>query len=183
MTADAIDPSEVRVRSAVPGDARAVAKVHVAGWSWGYRGLLPNDVIAARTVEDREAQWIVGFAVERSDGGGGLVAEDRSGRIVGFVAFGPASEEEMAPPPGWGEVYALYLSEDAAGRGVGRRLLDAAVASLRSNGFEHAVLWVLDANVRARRFYERAGWRVDGARGSHRFDCDDRPIVRYATDL
>ena len=29
--------------------------------------------------------------------------------------------------------------------------------------YRHAVLWVLDGNRRARRFYEREGWAFDGA--------------------
>jgi hypothetical protein len=41
-------------------------------------------------------------------------------------------------------------------------LLRASERELRSLGFDHAVLWVLDQNTRARRFYEREGWMADG---------------------
>jgi len=34
--------------------------------------------------------------------------------------------------------------------------------ALRRAGFDEAVLWVLETNVRARRFYEIAGWKPDG---------------------
>jgi hypothetical protein len=33
---------------------------------------------------------------------------------------------------------------------------------LRHDGFHTATLWVLESNARARRFYERRGWHVDG---------------------
>jgi ribosomal protein S18 acetylase RimI-like enzyme len=33
---------------------------------------------------------------------------------------------------------------------------------LRCRGFDEAVLWVLETNERARRFYEKAGWKTDG---------------------
>jgi ribosomal protein S18 acetylase RimI-like enzyme len=179
-----VDPRDVRLRLAAVQDARAVAEVHLAGSVWAYRGLLPDDVVAARTVGDREEQWRAGLSAHRSDGGGALVAEGPAGRIVGFVAFGAAGDEHAAaPPPGAGEVYAIYLLEEAAGRGIGRRLLAGAVDELRVAGFRHAVLWVLETNSRARRFYERAGWRADGAVGRHRFDCDERPIVRYTTEI
>ena len=39
----------------------------------------------------------------------------------------------------------------------------AAVDELRVLGFDEAILWVLDGNTRARRFYELAGWQPDGA--------------------
>ncbi|GGT26686.1 GNAT family N-acetyltransferase [Nonomuraea spiralis] len=41
-------------------------------------------------------------------------------------------------------------------------LVAEAVAALSRAGYRQAVLWVLDANVRARRFYEAAGWHDDG---------------------
>jgi ribosomal protein S18 acetylase RimI-like enzyme len=38
------------------------------------------------------------------------------------------------------------------------------VDRLRRDGFRVATLWVLVSNDRARRFYERSGWRVDGGK-------------------
>lgn len=41
--------------------------------------------------------------------------------------------------------------------------MTAARERLRPVGVTEALLWVLDGNVRARRFYEHDGWRSDGA--------------------
>jgi hypothetical protein len=41
--------------------------------------------------------------------------------------------------------------------------MSGAVATLTDAGYERAVLWVLEANARARQFYEKAGWAPDGA--------------------
>jgi GNAT superfamily N-acetyltransferase len=45
------------------------------------------------------------------------------------------------------------------GSGVAATLHDAAVEGLRALGCTEARLWVLEENARARRFYERRGWR------------------------
>jgi GNAT superfamily N-acetyltransferase len=172
----------VAIREATVTDARAIAEVHVEGWAWGYRGLLPDEVIAARDVEAREAQWREGFTEGWHDGDACFVAVD-AGRVVGFVACGPAVDEHVPPPIGSGEVYSIYLRDGVQGTGVGRELFARAEEAMRANGFERAVLWVLEANDRSRRFYERAGWRWDGTVSEHRFDCANLPIVRYATDL
>jgi GNAT superfamily N-acetyltransferase len=79
---------------------------------------------------------------------------------VGFVAFGPA--EGQPKELKLGEVYAIYLEAAYWGHGYGRSLFHAATEALHRAGFNGAVLWVLDTNVRARRFYERAGWTTDG---------------------
>jgi L-amino acid N-acyltransferase YncA len=54
-------------------------------------------------------------------------------------------------------------SPAASGSASGRALFARAVADLRARGFEAATLWVLRDNQRARRFYEAAGWRLDGS--------------------
>jgi GNAT superfamily N-acetyltransferase len=56
----------------------------------------------------------------------------------------------------------LYVRPSAWGTGVAARLHDRAVEAIRSSGHERARLWVLEQNTRARRFYERRGWRLDG---------------------
>ena len=56
----------------------------------------------------------------------------------------------------------LYVRPEAWGTGVAGELHDRAVAALRAAGVPRARLWVLEGNTRARRFYERRGWREDG---------------------
>ena len=58
-----------------------------------------------------------------------------------------------------------------------------ALELLRERGYEEAVLWVLDDNPRARRFYEAGGWRLDGARrrGEHLGVRTEE--VRYRIDV
>jgi ribosomal-protein-alanine N-acetyltransferase len=84
-----------------------------------------------------------------------LVAEDRD-EIVGTVYANVAHAE-------FGFVFGLYVHPDARGRGVGRTLMRAIAADLRTRGRHYIVLSVDTPNDRARRFYERLGF-VDAAR-------------------
>jgi GNAT superfamily N-acetyltransferase len=172
-------PSRVRIRSATPDDARPVAEVHVASWRHAYREVLPEDSLERLSVEEREAMWLGAFA-DPDPKNGAFVAEE-NGRVVGFASFGPSRDEDA--PDGTGEVPAIYVEPSAMGRGVGRGLLEEATAELRLAGFSRVTLWVLAANERARRFYEREGWAWDGAVSTHMFDCANEPVVRYVADL
>ncbi|MDQ1374353.1 MAG: hypothetical protein QOJ09_1691, partial [Actinomycetota bacterium] len=87
-----------------------------------------------------------------------LVIEDGTSTVVGIAAVGA----DRGEPGAAGELWLINLAPEAWGRGLGRRLLEAATDELRGQGFDEAVLWVLDANARARRFYGRAGWAPDG---------------------
>ncbi len=56
----------------------------------------------------------------------------------------------------------LYVVPASWGTGVGRELHDEVLRRLREGGSARCDLWVLEHNDRARRFYERLGWRLNG---------------------
>lgn len=149
------------IRQARAEDARAIARVHIKSWQHAYRGQLPDSFLEAldASFERRTTLWAEQIDGSYESGRRVLVAE-RGGSLVGFVNFGPADGE--AADLRLGEVYAIYLDSIHWGRGYGRALFHAATESLRVAGFREAVLWVLQTNERARRFYEIAGWKADG---------------------
>jgi GNAT superfamily N-acetyltransferase len=167
------------IRLARPGDARAIAEVHVASWRHAYRGLLPDDYLDRLSVDEREKARREHLEDPSSEWGT-LVVED-AGRVVGFSTYGPSRDEDATPATG--EVPAIYLDPDVIGTGVGRELLAETIVALRAAGFTRASLWVLEGNVRARRFFEKAGWVWDGSVSTHSFECANEPVVRYAIDL
>jgi GNAT superfamily N-acetyltransferase len=100
-----------------------------------------------------------------------------AGLVRGFAATRPSRDEDATP--GTGEVHSIYLAPEAWGRGLGTTLLAHATDDLRTRGFTPLVLWVIEANAGARRFYERAGWQPDGARQPIDFDGVLVDEIRY----
>ena len=142
----------------MPEDAAAIAEVHVRTWQQAYEHAFGADRLASLDVAARERQWERWLAAGESV----FVAEDGD-RVCAFAWVGPNREAEAE-----GELYAIYALPDAWGSGAGPAVHAAAVEALREAGFRTAVLWVLEDNPRARRFYEREGWVVDGRRtGEH----------------
>lgn len=148
------------VRRAAPDDADAIARVHVRGWQVGYRGLLPDAVLDALSVGERAAGWRERLTDPSSSDASTSVAVV-GGRLVGFSSVGPSRDQDA--PPGTGELWALYVDPDHWRSGAGRALDATAAADLTGTGAVRATLWVLSTNVRARAFYERCGWTVEGA--------------------
>jgi len=151
----------VLIRSAAPADAEAVAAVHVASWQDTYRGVFPDEVLDGPGMADNRLRLWRRLLGDPGPRDVNLVAEDAEGRIVGLLHGCPARDDDASPDTG--EVIAIYALPAAWGTGVGRELMAAAVDGLRAAGFTAATLWVLASNDRARRFYELAGWAVDGA--------------------
>lgn len=147
-------------RDATPDDARSIATVLVRSWRAAYRGLLPDDVLAGLSVADRERFWSDALACAPPRTGAVVLVV--GGEIVGFAATGPPLVAADRADPTLGDLYALYLTPEVWDRGLGARLHAAALDRLRSCGFVHAGLWVLDTNERALRFYRRNGWTDSG---------------------
>lgn len=170
----------VEVRTATVDDAEVVAVVQVGSWQTAYRRLLPDAYLDALSVERRSVVWSRILAETDLPRTGTFVLQEGPD-VVGFVHVGPTRDDDL--PASAGEVTGIYIRPGAWRLGGGRLLMDTATASLKTAGFATAALWVLDGNLAARRFYERLGWRPDGAR-----KVDDRGDfvlleVRYSTAL
>ena len=165
----------VSLRDATPADALDIATVHVESWRVGYRGLVPDDVLAGLSIDTREQWWRETLS---EPGTRATLLAVEGAEVLGFAAVGTARDGD----PRVGELYAMYLRSTAWGRGVGRALHAAAVARLSSYGFARASLWMLAGNERALRFYRREGWAEDGrsklVSGPYGVSMDHRGLSR-----
>lgn len=174
----------VELRDATPSDAHGIATVLVQSWRAAYRSQLPDEVLASLSIPDREAFWS-GALTARPPHTGAVVAT-LAGTVVGFAATGPPLVPADRADPALGDLYALYLDPDLWRRGIGTRLHAAALDRIRSCGFTHAGLWVLDTNERALRFYFRHGWTDTGRsqldRGPGGIELHERRLHRDLSD-
>ncbi|MEV6712986.1 GNAT family N-acetyltransferase [Lentzea sp. NPDC051208] len=151
------------VRLAVTSDAPAVASVHVQTWQAAYRGLVPDPVLDDLSVEERSSMW------ERAIPRGGVWVGLADDAVAGFCAVGPSSEPDAAF-----QLYALYVLPSAWGTPLGYELARAALGAEQD-----VVLWVFDDNPRARRFYERLGFRADGTAKTESIGGVELKEIRY----
>jgi len=140
------------VRRATVADAPAIADVHTRTWQAAYEHVFGPERLAGIDAGRRRSSWERAIA-----NGQDVFVAELDGRVVAFVSVGAARDDEAL-----GELHAIYALPETWGTGVGRALMRSAVEALRGAGHREAVLWVLDDNPRARRFYEREGWKLDG---------------------
>jgi ribosomal protein S18 acetylase RimI-like enzyme len=165
------------IRHATVEDAALTARIRVTGWQTAYRGQLPGELLDQLSVEAdtvRFADHLGHLPPERR-----VWVAEQGGEVVGFASTGPSRDEDA---PKAAEIYAIYVLPHLYGRGIGGRLLRHAVEDLRARGYREVLLWTLATNVSAQRFYEREGWRADGAAKLDRLDRFDLNEVRYRLD-
>jgi ribosomal protein S18 acetylase RimI-like enzyme len=145
----------VELRAAAPADAEGIARVQERGWRVGYAHVFPEEKLTEHRID--AGRWRA--RLEEPQEGSKTLVVVREGAVAGFVSVGPSRDE-----PAVGELYAIYVDPEVWGEGVGRELIARAERQLAGDGYLEATLWVLEDNPRARRFYQAAGWSLDGAR-------------------
>jgi ribosomal protein S18 acetylase RimI-like enzyme len=86
-------------------------------------------------------------------------AFDESGALIGMVGLECASGAKQRHK---GTVVAMYVSREAAGRGIGRELLQALMLHAAAIGLTDLVLTVTEGNSSAIRLYQEAGFAAFG---------------------
>ena len=157
---DPVAPTAARFRIDVPtlADVPDLARVHVRGWEVAYGHALQGDQwfgapAIARRIE-HWTRWLTPGTPE-ADEGGFRVGRDGDGTVVGLAASWPPRDAE---PVRERELSTLYVEAAWHGTGLARALVESLL------GDAPASLWVAEDNSRARRFYEKLGFRADGAR-------------------
>lgn len=166
-------PDSWVLRRATGADAMAVAAVHVRSWQVAYRGIVPDPILDNLDVAVRAARY--SFDATGPDDPNAWIAVDGH-TVVGFVILGRCRDDGLQ---GLGEVRSLYADPARWRSGLGAALMRKAEQELLGIGFAEASLWVFEANVRARRFYEAAGWRCDDGLKSVEIGGLEIPEVRY----
>ena len=145
------------VRRALPSDAASIAGIHIRSWQAAYRGQIPDTYLDQLDLqfERRTEFWRNAISNPLTNRHEVWVAGDSP--VDGFMAIGPARDMDAFTS----ELYAIYVSPDRWGQGLGKALVTCATERLTALGYSTAILWVLESNSRARRFYELSGWKVD----------------------
>jgi ribosomal protein S18 acetylase RimI-like enzyme len=88
-----------------------------------------------------------------------LVAE-REGQVVGYLYAGiePRNWKELRERAGF--VHDVLVAEASRSGGIAQALMEAAFAWMREQGVPRVMLWTATPNDRARRLFERLGFRA-----------------------
>lgn len=128
-------------------DFAAIRKIYENSWKYAYKDIIPMEWMESRPKE----KW--GGNINRN-GRTEIIALCDS-KIVGTASFGTSRWERFKD---YGEIVTIYLLPEYIGQGIGSALIEHCISELKLLGFKNILLWVLEENIRARKFYEKHGF-------------------------
>ena len=148
----------LKVRQAVPADMAAVLAL--------YDGVIDLFQAQTGTTAWKKGVYPIEADFQRAIEAGTLYLGELEGRLAAGMVVTQGTDKTYGNPP-WrvdapdretAVIHTLGVSPDFAGRGVGLDMMRQAAELAREKGWRALRLDVLEDNVPAQRFYERAGF-------------------------
>ncbi len=143
------------IRKATEFDAEAIALVHIRSWQKAYENYIPESILDGLSIPQRTQQWY-----ELLKSGVTILVLEINNQIIGFASV--CAFRDGFADNSQGEISAIYLHPDYWRKGLGAKLCAAALNELSKLGYKEVLLWVLEDNSQARRFYENLGFELEG---------------------
>lgn len=167
------------VRLAMPAEAVDIARIQRRAW-----GEDPALKVMLSEVPADQASRIWHQAITRPPLAKMrvLVAIGEDG-IVGFAVTAPSDDPDAGPATG--QVQEFVVDVRNRDTGHGSRLMNAAVDTLRQDGFETATMWVPSQADDLRDFLASGGWATDGAHQEATTESGQASLklIRLHTDI
>ncbi|HJZ82703.1 MAG TPA: GNAT family N-acetyltransferase [Pyrinomonadaceae bacterium] len=164
----------MKVRDATLADAPRIAALHAASWRFAYRGMLSDEYLDGDLLAERSPIWVDRLTTPKAKQR--VVLAESGNQLAGFAcAFG-------SDDPKLGTLLDnLHVSREFQRRGIGARLMTEIASWCRAElPGEGLCLWVIEANLQARRFYEHLGATKVGADVWQSPDGGSIPSLCYA---
>ncbi len=142
----------MEIRYVRPDDSLlAISNIYERSWKYAYQNIIPQDYLDSIPT----GRWANSIT---KNGMNNLVLLE-NGLIIGTAGICKSRWENYRD---YGEIVSIYFLPEYIGKGYGASLLKKCVEELKKLGFHRILLWVLEENSRARRFYERNGFTCSG---------------------
>ncbi|GFZ33268.1 N-acetyltransferase [Clostridium zeae] len=146
----------IRIRYAEINDAKILGEIHSRSWKIAYKGIVPDEVLENITAEKRE-KYFEKALTNRQEEDAIILKDDVA---AGFICIGRCRDTDK--DDACGEIWGIYLLPEHWSIGIGSELIKWGLNELKKRNYKRVTLWVLEENIRARKFYEKIGFRHDG---------------------
>lgn len=160
------------IRRARIGDEQNIAKLIIHTWKDAYRGIVPDDFLAALTTDKHEQ--LFKEQIKKAEATI-FVLENDSGNIIGMVSGGKDRSNAFDC-----EIVALYILPEYQKKGYGRQLFKNIIKDHRANNHHSMIIWTFKEN-KDQKFYEKLGSSIQKT-GMHRIGDKEIPIIGYIWD-
>ena len=145
------------IRYANRMDADTLALINSKSALQAYKGIVPDDFLKERFSYERLKERLYKELNEGTTTSCIIYKDDIP---VGMQTF--ARDDDKERDDSEIDIWRIYLLPEYWGQNIGIEFIDWGIKELKRKGYKKVALWVVEENVRARKFYEKFGFTHDG---------------------
>lgn len=144
----------VKIRKAKPGDEKILAHIQTESWKAAFADILSPEELA-RCTNLQTAEQMYRSVLRRE--GCNMAIEFVENQPHCIAAWG---KNRCDLGDTVGELICIHSLQTGWGKGYGSAMMEYVLDQLKQEGYKSVILWVFEANTRARRFYEKHGFAL-----------------------
>ena len=145
---------KISIRKAEPGDEKILAHIQTESWKAAFTDILsPEELERCTNLEKAEQMY---HSVLRREGCN-MAIEFAENQPHCIAAWG---KNRCDLGDAVGELICIHSLQNNWAKGYGSAMMEYVLAQLQQEGYKSVILWVFEANTRARKFYEKHGFEL-----------------------
>lgn len=136
------------IRDGIKNDAEQIAKLKIRNYRKTYNNIFSNQFLNKMNLEDEKQKYINGLKNRKV-----LVYYDED-KVLGYIYYGKRKNHKEVLPDYDGEIYAIYVDVDFQKKGIGKKLIIAALNDLIKD-YNKIILWCMKDNYDSLQFYKK----------------------------
>lgn len=145
------------IRYANKEDADTIALINSKSFQQAFKGIIPDDFLDGRFSYESLRERLNKELDEGTTSNCIMYKDDIPVGMLTFMkdSYKERDESEI-------DLGRIYLLPEYWGKNIGIEFIDWLCKELKNKGFVKVALWVVEENLRARKFYEKVGFAHDG---------------------
>ena len=142
------------IRYAKLEDAEVLGKIHSESLQAAFKNIIPDHILNNDFSIERRTK---SFIRELSVGSPRTAIVFEGSEPAGLMSFGKCRYGNN--DKSWIEIWRVYLAPKFWGSGIAEELMEWGINEILKENITNIELWVLEDNLRARKFYEKIGFK------------------------
>lgn len=136
------------------GDENILAHIQTASWKEAFAKIISEEDMK-KYADINRAREMYSILLSKNIGNGFILSIDDTPHCIAY--FDKSRDDEFKD---YAEIICIHSLASNWGKGYGSIMMERILKDIRQAGFNKVMLWVFEENNRARKFYEKHGFRL-----------------------
>lgn len=149
---DELRDKEILIRKVKYEDIEQIVDINIKDWKKVYKGIIDDEILDNLDRNKKIEKWKKHYNI------GNVIVAEQNGNLLGYCRYEDNTNYNNTDIDS--EILAIYVDCDKLEKGVGRKLVEYVMTDLKNKNKAKMVIWCLEKNKNARRFYEKIGGKL-----------------------